>query len=98
MQGNYEEGANVLNLRIWVEGAVLEYERGCVTKKQGGGLATYRHNGGAPVCRYEGKSGVGICMREKFERGRYTKKDDDVLSEGGEDMIIWRRQDSVSEI
>ena len=97
-QGNDEEGANVLNVSIWVEGAVLEYERGCVTKKQGGISATYRHNGGAPVCQYEGKSGVGICMREKFEGGRYTKKDDDVLSEGGEDVIIWRRRDAVLEI
>ena len=34
-QGDDEEGANVLNVSIWVEGAVLEYERGCVTKKRG---------------------------------------------------------------
>ena len=25
-QGDDEEGANVLNFRIWLEGAVLEYE------------------------------------------------------------------------
>ena len=30
-----KEGANVLNVRIWVEGAVLEYEPCCVAKPPG---------------------------------------------------------------
>ena len=33
--GYDEEGASVLNVRIWVEGAVLEYEPRCVAKNQG---------------------------------------------------------------
>ena len=39
-KGDDEEGANVLNVRIWVEGAVLEYEPRCVTKPLGRILAT----------------------------------------------------------
>ena len=34
-QGDGEEGANVLNVRIWVEGAVLEYEPHCVAETPG---------------------------------------------------------------
>ena len=34
-QVNYERVANVLNVRIWVEGAVLEYEPCCVAKTLG---------------------------------------------------------------
>ena len=45
-QGDYEEGAKVLNVRIWVKDAALEYEPRCVAKTPGGGLTTYRHAGG----------------------------------------------------
>ena len=34
-QGDDKEGANILNVRIWVEGAVLEYETRCVKTKCG---------------------------------------------------------------
>ena len=34
-KGNAKEGANILNVRIWVEGAVLEYEQRCVAKPPG---------------------------------------------------------------
>ena len=34
-KGDDEEGANVLNVRIWVEGAVSDYEPRCVAKKRG---------------------------------------------------------------
>ena len=43
-----EEGANVLNVTIWVEGSVLEYELRCVPKKTRKISATYQHAGGAP--------------------------------------------------
>ena len=29
-QGDDKEGENVLNIRIWVEGAALEYEPRCI--------------------------------------------------------------------
>ena len=32
-QGDNEEGSKVMNIIIWVEGAVLEYELRCVTKE-----------------------------------------------------------------
>ena len=60
----------MLNLRIWVEGDFLEYEPRCVAKNLGKFLTTYRHAGGAPVCRYEGKPYFGNSMRETFEGGR----------------------------
>ena len=47
-QGNDEEGANVLNVIICVEGSVLEYEPRCVAKTQRKILTTYRHAGGRP--------------------------------------------------
>ena len=34
-KGDDEEGANVLNVRIWVEDAVLEYEPRCIAKTPG---------------------------------------------------------------
>ena len=68
-QGKVKEGANVLNVRIWVEGAVLEYEPSCVAKTWGNIFTTYLHAGGAPRCRYEGKNCVGNRMREMFEGG-----------------------------
>ena len=34
-KGNDEEGANMLKIRIWVEGAVLEYDPRCVAKNPG---------------------------------------------------------------
>ena len=52
-QGDGEEGANVLNVRIWVEGAVLEYEPRRVEKNPGKFSTTYRHAWGAPGFRYE---------------------------------------------
>ena len=45
-QGNVEGGANLLNVRIWVEGVVLENEPHCVAKTQGKILTTYQHAGG----------------------------------------------------
>ena len=72
-QGNDKEGANVLNVRIWVEGAVLEYEPRCVEKTPGEISNTYWQAGGAPGCRYEGKSCVGNSMRETFEGGRFKE-------------------------
>ena len=45
-KGDDEEGANVLNVRIWVEGAFLENEPHCVAKTQGKILTTYQHAGG----------------------------------------------------
>ena len=41
-----EEGVNVLNVRIWVESYVLEYEPRCIAKKNGEIPNTYRHAGG----------------------------------------------------
>ena len=35
-QGNNKEGVNVLNVRIWVEGAVLEYEPRYIENSLGG--------------------------------------------------------------
>ena len=49
-QGNEEEGANVLNIIIWVEDAVLEYDPRCVAKTQGKISTTDWHVGGAPKC------------------------------------------------
>ena len=57
-QGNEEEGANVLNIIIWLEGAFLEYEPCCVAKTLGKFLTAYQHAEGAPGGRYEGKSCV----------------------------------------
>ena len=37
-----EEGTNVLNVRIWVEGAVLEYEPHCIAKTPGKLLTKYQ--------------------------------------------------------
>ena len=34
-KGDDKEGANVLNVKVWVAGAVLEYEPFCVAKKNG---------------------------------------------------------------
>ena len=45
-QGNDKEGANVLNVRIWVEGSVLEYELSCVVKTPGKISTMYWHAGG----------------------------------------------------
>ena len=69
-QGNDGEGANVLNVIIWVEDALLEYETRCVTKTPGKILTKYWHAGGAPGCRYKGKPCVGNSMRETFEGGQ----------------------------
>ena len=49
-QVNEEEGANVLNIIIWVEDAVLEYDPRCVAKTQGKISTTDWHVGGAPKC------------------------------------------------
>ena len=46
-QGNNEEGYNLLNVRIWVKGAVLEYKPRCVAKTPGKISTTYWHAGGA---------------------------------------------------
>ena len=46
-QVNDEEGFNVLNVRTWLEGAVLEYEPRCVAKKQGNFDYVSAHKGGA---------------------------------------------------
>ena len=43
-----EEGANVLNVTIWVEGSVLEYEPRCVAKTPGNFSIMYQHAGGGP--------------------------------------------------
>ena len=69
-QGNNEEGENVLNVRIWGEGAVLEYELRCAAKTPGSILTTYRNVGGVLRCRYKVKYCVGNSMRKKFEGGR----------------------------
>ena len=66
-QGYYKEGANVLNVIIWVGGAVLECELHFVAKTPGGILIIYRHTGGAPGCQQEGKSYIGNSMRDKVE-------------------------------
>ena len=68
-QGNYKEGANTINVRIWVDGAVLEYDPCCVAKPPGKHSTTYRNAGGAPGCRHKGKYCVGNSMREIFEGG-----------------------------
>ena len=34
-QGDDKEGDNMLNVRIWVEGAILEYEPRCVVNPPG---------------------------------------------------------------
>ena len=67
VQGDDEEGAKVLNVRIWVGGAVLECELHFVAKTPGGILIIYRHTGGAPGCQQEGKSYIGNSMRDKVE-------------------------------
>ena len=87
----------MLNVRIWVEGAVLEYEPCCVAKTPGKILTTYKHTGGAPGCRYKGKSCVGNSMGRRL-RGAYAKKGFDVLAEVGGEVRIRRRQDAVSSI
>ena len=47
-QVNDEEGTNVPNVRIWVEGAVLEYKPRCISKTPGKLSTTYQQEGGAP--------------------------------------------------
>ena len=94
-QGEDEEGANVLNVIIWVEGAVLEYEPRCVAKTPWKISTTYRHAGG----------GARIPIRRKIFRckqyegyvlgGVDAKKGVDVFSEGGGEVIIRKRQDAV---
>ena len=44
-----QEGANVMDVRIWVEGADLEYEPRCVAKKTENILTTYQHTGWGPI-------------------------------------------------
>ena len=66
VKGDDKEGVNELNIRIWVEGDVLEYEPRCVAKTSGGSLTMYRPARGATRCRYERKSCVGNSMREMF--------------------------------
>ena len=73
-QGEDEEGANVLNVIIWVEGAVLEYEPRCVAKTPWKISTTYRHAGGTPGSRYEGKSCVVNSMMEMFEGGAMQRR------------------------
>ena len=70
-QGYEEEGANVMDVSIWVESAVLEYEPRCFAKTPGKILTMYWHTGGAPGCRYEGKSCVGNSTQETFEGYRF---------------------------
>ena len=41
-----EEVANMMNVKIWEEGSVLEYEPHCVAKTRGKISTPYRHAGG----------------------------------------------------
>ena len=45
-QGDDEEGANVTNGKMLLEGSILEYDLRCVAKTPGKILTTYRHAGG----------------------------------------------------
>ena len=73
-KGDDEECANVLNVRIWLEGAVLEYEPCWVAKTPWKILTAYRHAGGANRCGYKGKFCVGKSMRETFEGGPMQRR------------------------
>ena len=46
VQVSDKEGANVLNVIIWMEGSVLEYKLSCVVKTPGKISTKYRHAGG----------------------------------------------------
>ena len=73
-QGDDKEGANILNVRIWVEGAVLEYEPRYIANSLGGILTTYGHAEGVPGCRYKQKSCVGKSMMKTVQGGPIQRR------------------------
>ena len=96
-QGDDKKCDNVLNDRIWVEGAVLEYEPRCVAKTPGKISTTYQHAGGVTVCQYKGEPVLETVQGRRL-RGSNSKKGVDVLAEGGGVLITRRRRDAVSAI
>ena len=64
-QGDDKESANVTNTRMWVEGAVFEYEPHCITNNPGKILTTYPHTGG----------GAQMPIRRKILRWKQFERD-----------------------
>ena len=68
-QGDDKEGANTINVRIWVDSAVLEYESLCVAKPPGEKFDYVLECRGGAWMPTRKKNCVGNIMRETFEGG-----------------------------
>ena len=72
-KGDDEEGANVLNVRIWVEDAVLEYEPRCIAKTAEKILTKYWHAGGRSDADTKGNPKLET-VRGRYLRGTMKRR------------------------